>query len=229
MDYQSLVQELESLGTAQNRKVYARHGVGENQYGISFGNLRKLQKQIKRDHGLAQQLWASGNHDCRVLATMIADPSQADDHMLESWVNVLDNYVITDTFSGLVGQTALAREKAESWCKSDDEWTGRTGWHLVAHLAMKDSQLPNSYFEQCLETIEREIHSRKNRVRDAMNNALIAIGIRNSELENLALAAAQRIGKVEVDHGETGCKTPDAAEYIRKARNRRNQKSARTS
>ncbi len=102
MDYQSLVQELESLGTAQNRKVYARHGVGENQYGISFGNLRKLQKQIKRDHGLAQQLWDSGNHDCRVLATMIADPSQADDHMLESWVNVLDNYVITDTFSGLV-------------------------------------------------------------------------------------------------------------------------------
>ncbi len=94
---------------------------------------------------------------------------------------------------------------------------------------MKDSQLPNSYFEQCLETIEREIHSRKNRVRDAMNNALIAIGIRNSELENLALAAAQRIGKVEVDHGETGCKTPDAAEYIRKTRDRRNQKSARTS
>jgi 3-methyladenine DNA glycosylase AlkD len=58
MDYQSLVQELESLGTAQNRKVYARHGVGENQYGISFGNLRNLQKRIKRDHGLAQKLWA---------------------------------------------------------------------------------------------------------------------------------------------------------------------------
>lgn len=229
MDYQSLLQDLENLGTAQNRKVYARHGVGKIQFGVSLGNLRKLQKQIKRDHQLAQQLWASGNHDCRLLATMIADPSQADEDMLESWAGSLDNYVITDAFSGLVGQTALAREKAESWCKSDDEWTSRTGWLLIAQLAMKDSQLPNSYFEECLETVEKEIHSRKNRVRDAMNNALIAIGIRNSELETLALAATQRIGKVEVDHGQTSCKTPDAAEYIRKTRERRNQKSARTS
>jgi hypothetical protein len=53
-------------------------------------------------------------------------------------------------------------------------------------------------------------------VRDAMNSALIAIGIRNSHLEELALSAAQRIGKVEVDHGKTNCKTPDAAAYIRR-------------
>ena len=229
MEYQPLVQELESLGTAQNRKVYARHGVGENQYGISFGNLRKLQKLIKRDHGLATQLWASGNHDCRVLATMIADPSQADDGLLERWVNDLDNYVITDAFSTLASQCALARQKAETWSGSDDEWTGRAGWLVIAHLAMKDSQLPNSYFEELLETIEGEIHSRKNRVRDAMNNALIAIGVRNGHLEPLALSAARRIGKVEVDHGETGCQTPDAAEYIRKTVERRSRKSNRAS
>lgn len=229
MDYQTLLKELEDLGTAQNRKVYARHGVGENQYGISFGNLRQLQKRIKRDHGLAQQLWESGNHDCRVLATMIADPSQADDRLLESWVNDLDNYVISDAFSGLVGQTGLARDRAESWSRSDDEWTGRTGWLVMARLAMKDSELPDSYFEERLETIEKEIHSRKNRVRDAMNNALIAIGIRNRQLEPQALAAARRIGRVEVDHGETGCKTPDAADYIRKTLERRNQKKVKAS
>jgi 3-methyladenine DNA glycosylase AlkD len=114
MDYQSLVQELESLGTAQNRRVYTRHGVGENQYGVSCGNLRKLQKRIKQDHGLAQQLWASGNHDCRVLATMIADPSQADDHLLESWASDLDNYVITDAFSGLASQTMLAGKRLKA-------------------------------------------------------------------------------------------------------------------
>jgi hypothetical protein len=28
---------------------------------------------------------------------------------------------------------------------------------------------------------------------------------------------AARIGKVKVDHGETGCKTPDAVPYIKKA------------
>jgi hypothetical protein len=36
-------------------------------------------------------------------------------------------------------------------------------------------------------------------------------------LEKMGTAAASRIGKVEVDHGETGCKTPDAIPYIKKA------------
>jgi len=64
------------MGTAQNRKVYARHGVGEDMYGVSYSNLGKLRKSIKRHHALAEQLWATGNHDARVLATMIADPAE---------------------------------------------------------------------------------------------------------------------------------------------------------
>ena len=54
-----------------------------------------------------------------------------------------------------------------------------------------------------------------------MNSAPIAIGIRNAELERKALASAKRIGKVAVDHGETNCKTPHAADYIRKVVKRR--------
>jgi hypothetical protein len=57
-----------------------------------------------------------------------------------------------------------------------------------------------------------------------MNSALIAIGIRNPKLQKLALAVAKEIGEVEVDHGDTSCKTPDAAEYILKAVNRKAKK-----
>jgi 3-methyladenine DNA glycosylase AlkD len=216
METQLLIQEMESLGTEQNRKIYRRHGVHRDQYGLSFANLKKLQKRIKKDHQLAQELWATSNHDCRILATMIADPAQGNDNLLEGWCRGLDNYVISDAFSGYVGQTALAQPKAERWTQSEEEWPGRLGWRLISILAMQDQHLPDSYFEACIETIEREIHGRKNMVRDAMNSALIAIGIRNSHLEELALSAAQRIGKVEVEHGKTNCKTPDAAAYIRR-------------
>ena len=58
-----------------------------------------------------------------------------------------------------------------------------------------------------------------------MNNALIAIGGRNAKLKKLALAAAKKIGKVEVDHGDTSCKTPDAAAYINKMWARKNVQS----
>jgi hypothetical protein len=53
-----------------------------------------------------------------------------------------------------------------------------------------------------------------------MNGALIAIGGRNSRLEEETLAVATVVGKVVVDHGDTNCKTPDAATYIKKRRAR---------
>ncbi len=225
MNCQEALQELESLGTAQNRKIYRRHGVGANLFGVSYANQNQLAKAVKPDHSLARELWATGNHDARVLAAMVADPAQADAALLDSWVDDLDNYVLTDAFAGLAGQTSLAYDKAEQWGCAAAEWPGRAGWLLVARLALKNRDLPDAYFIARLDTIEREIHHRKNRVRDAMNSALIAIGIRNDALEQPALAAAARIGKVAVDHGETGCKTPDAAEYIRRTLTRRRQKA----
>ncbi|MEE8062027.1 MAG: hypothetical protein V3T16_09355, partial [Gemmatimonadales bacterium] len=88
---------------------------------------------------------------------------------------------------------------------------------LVATSMARDDDLPNDYFIDLLGTVEAEIHNRKNRVRDAMNYALIAIGMRNAVLAKRAIAAARRIGPVQVDHGETGCKTPEAVAYIKKA------------
>ena len=61
MNFDQAMKELEAAGTAQNRKVYARHGAGENMFGVSFSNQEKLRKQIKTDHALAEQLWATGN------------------------------------------------------------------------------------------------------------------------------------------------------------------------
>ena len=58
-----------------------------------------------------------------------------------------------------------------------------------------------------------------------MNNALIAIGIRNAYLQEKALEVAEAIGPVEVDHGETNCRTPDAATYILKTIARKQRQS----
>ena len=81
-----------------------------------------------------------------------------------------------------------------------------------------------AYFKDRLKTIEREIHKRKNRTKHSMNMALCAIGIGRDALRTEAIAVAKRIGKVDVDHGETNCKTPDAAAYIQKAAARKKKK-----
>jgi 3-methyladenine DNA glycosylase AlkD len=51
-------------------------------FGVSYAALGKLKKQIKQEHALAEALWETGNHDARVLATMVADPRKADAALL---------------------------------------------------------------------------------------------------------------------------------------------------
>ena len=227
MNLNSALRELKRRGTAQNRKVYRRHGVGENMYGVSFADLRLLAKQIKVDQNLAMQLWATGNHDAQNLATLIADPVRFDAKLLDAWSKDLENYVITDQFAGLVVRTSYGQKKAEKWHKARSEWIGRAGWNLIGQLALHQPDLPDSYFEPYLFEIKTGIHQQKNRVREAMNHALIAIGIRSAALQEKALSAAQTIGPVEIDHGETNCKTPDAADYILRTVEHRRKKAVK--
>ncbi|MBL8794923.1 MAG: DNA alkylation repair protein [Planctomycetia bacterium] len=221
MNLTAALQALEQAGSAQHREIYARHGVGEPTFGVSYAHLKTLVKKLRTDHALAEQLWATGNHDARVLATMIADPEQTTAAQLDQWAKDLANYVITDAFAGFAARTEHAVSKAKSWHSKKGEWLAAAGWTLIARLAMDSKDLPDEFFEDYLAAIEKGIHRAPNRVRHTMNGAVIAIGLRNEMLTKLALAAAQRIGKVEVDHGATSCQTPDAVEYIQRSLARR--------
>ncbi len=197
-------------------------------HGVSFANLKALRKKIEIDHTLAEKLWVSGNHDARILATMIEDPEAVRAIELERWVRDLDNYVVADAFSSMVSRTPFARAKAEKWLASRKEFIGQVGYNLLSYLAMGDSELPNSYFIDHLKRVEARIHGSANRARHAMNQALIAIGLRNPALKRRAIAAARRIGEVDVDHGETSCKTPDPVASIAKVERRRRSNSKGT-
>jgi 3-methyladenine DNA glycosylase AlkD len=228
LTYRETIEELKRLGTAQNIKVYKRHGAGDNLFGVSFANLEKLRKEIKVDHRLAIELWQSENIDARSLAVLIADPQQMNAEDIESWVRGTKYYVLIDLIvRHLAGKSTHAQQLMERWTRSDDDQLGQAGWGLLAVIAMEENRLEDRYFEEKLAHIERHIHKAKNRTRHAMNSALIAIGIRHSSLQTMALAVARRIGTVEVDHGETGCKTPDAVQYILKTVARRKKASKR--
>jgi len=216
MELKRALAALEAAGTAQNRKVYRRHGVSDPLYGVSYAIQGQLAKQNKHDTELATGLWETGNHDARILAAMIADPREISSSRLDEWVRDLNNYVLTDAFSDLVGHSPFAKAKIGKWTRSAKEFVVAAGWNVLARLARQDPELTDEELEDYLATIESEIHGRQNRTRHSMNSALIAIGIRNRRLERKALAAARRIGMVEVDHGETSCKTPDATAHIKR-------------
>src|SRR5512138_1789984 len=160
-----VMQQLEGWGSEQTRKTYGRHGVKDAMFGVSFANLGALKKKIKQDHALALDLWATGNHDARIFALMIADPARADAALIERWAGDLNNYVLSDALASFASRTPDAKAIAEDFIERDNEWVESVGWAILGNLALHDESLPDSYFETYLPRIERDIHTVKNRVR----------------------------------------------------------------
>jgi len=93
------MRRLQQAGTAQNRKVYIRHGAAEPLFGVSYAELNKLKKTIGTDHDLALELWSSGNHDARVLATLVADPARATARPLDAWARQAGNHILSSAMA----------------------------------------------------------------------------------------------------------------------------------
>jgi 3-methyladenine DNA glycosylase AlkD len=222
MTFAQVMAKLKRLGTAQNRKIYARHGATGEIYGVSFAHLNQLEKEIGTDHELAERLWEIGILDAMWLATKIADPDRLTSATADEWLATVDSSPLAGPFATLIARTPVAERKVDKWTRSRKERIRETGYTLLAELLRQDPEaLDDEKLAQLVKTIEREINGSPNRARYAMNNALIAIGTFRPRFHEAAVAAAKRIGRVDVDHGETGCKTPDAVAYLEKTAARR--------
>jgi len=208
---------LEAAGSEQTRKTYARHGVTIPMFGVSFATLKTLTKRIKIDHELALALWQTGNFDARNLAVKVVDPARMSRSELDRWSKDPTARMCSSYVAHLAAEGPHALACVGPWLASRSENQRCMGWKLVGALAMLDETLPDDWFLQQMAAIEPHIHTTANAEREAMNQAVIAIGCRNPALRLAAIAGAERIGKVDVDHGDTACKTPDATTSIEKA------------
>jgi hypothetical protein len=152
---------------------------------------------------------------------MILDPKQLDEKTASSWITGLDYYALVGLLSGCIAQSNFVGEVIDKWTDTDDERIQQCGYDTLSNVLKSDNDLTNRECQKLIEKFEREISKAPNRAKYSMNTALIAIGIYKTDLTDAALACADRIGKVEVDHGDTSCKTPDARAYIVKALNRK--------
>jgi 3-methyladenine DNA glycosylase AlkD len=195
-------------------------------FGVRFADIDVLAKRFRGQHELALELWTSKNADARILAMKIADAERMTSAELDRWLADLRWCMGVDLFvAEVVVRSNHAQQKADVWRKAKAELKGRAGWTAIALIA-RDPAVPDAWFAAFLDEIATGIHAAKNRKREAMNSALIAIGGYRESLRERALAIADQIGKVEVDHGETYCKTPDARPYIEAMAARASKKSA---
>jgi 3-methyladenine DNA glycosylase AlkD len=212
---------LASKGTEQTRKTYKRHGAPEPMFGVKIGDLKPIVKQIKGDQALAMQLYATGNSDAMYLAGLVADGAKMKRAELERWVKGATWHMHSGTTVPCVAaEHPDAIEIALKWIDSPKEDIAVAGWATLSNVVTTtpDEKLPKKQIDALIGRIVKKIHTSQNRVRYAMNNFVICCGTYVAPLAEKALTAAKKIGRVEVDMGQTDCQVPNAESYIVKSR-----------
>jgi len=226
--FDSLMKRLESLGEERQRKTLTRQGTTAPAFGVPYAALYTLEKELGIDQDLAERLWQSGNHDARVLAGLIADGDKIGAAMLDRWAKTIDNEFMLQAVNGTAARTEHARARAQKWIEAKPEWVAAAGWQLVGLLAGRaDGPFDQGEVLELLQRIEDEIGAERNRVKHSMNCALISMSMYSPATRKKCIAAAKRIGTVEVDDGATSCKAPAAVPYIEKLLARAQAKKAR--
>jgi 3-methyladenine DNA glycosylase AlkD len=196
-----------------------KHGAKEPFFGTRIQDMKPIQKRIKKNYQLALDLYATGISDAMYLAGLIADETQMTKADLQKWLDGAYWYMISEfTVPWVASEGPHGWELAQKWIASKDEKTAACGWTTISNLiAVKpDEELDFDALQKLLDRVRKTIHLQPNRVRAAMNNFVIACGGYLRPLTAQAQAAAKEIGVVEVDMGDTSCKTPFAPEYIKK-------------
>ena len=221
MTLDEVMNELQRLATDSTKRTFLRHGAPEPLFGVKVGDLKTLQKKLKKQQSLALELYATGNSDAMYLAGMIADGAQMTQRQLDQWAKRASWHMIAGTTVPCVAsQHPKAIPMALKWIDQRQELVATAGWATLGAVAssVADDQLPleqlGSLLDRCIQTI----HDSANRVRYAMNSYVICVGTYVGPLAERAMRAAKSIGTVEVDMGDTSCKVPEAASYIVKCR-----------
>lgn len=197
----SAVDEIISLLKEKSNPAYLagmkRFGIDSGRaLGIPLPELRKLAKTIKRSHILALELWETGVHEARILASLIDDPTQVTGEQMDAWVSDFYSWDLCDQACGnLFDRTPFAVEKAKAYSADSREFVKRAGFVLMAEFAIHNKTAKDDVFIDFLPIIAREACDDRNFVKKAVNWALRQIGKRNEFLRHRAIESAGHILK----------------------------------
>ncbi len=205
-------------GQANWTKMGADTG-GLKSFGIGLTVLRKLAKQIGRDHKLARQLWNTDNHDAKTIGLLIDEPKKLTREQIEEQVEGVAAGMLSHVFSSCdatLPKSSLVFEVAKDWMDSKDDVRRRCAYGLIYEMSKdsKSKELTDEFFLACIKRIDQDVDTEENRVRLSMGGALMGIGKRNRKLNKASLRLAKRISPMEYDAGDTGCEPLDIVKHL---------------
>jgi len=173
----------------------ARFGIKSDvALGIPLPEIRKLAKEIGKDHEVALELWKANIHEAKLLVPLIDEKDKVTEKQMDEWVEDFYSWDICDQCcSNLFDKTPFYDKKIKEWVKSEKEFVRRAGFALMATSAVHDKKAPDSQFLGYLTLIKKYSNDERNFVKKAVNWAVRQIGKRSISLYGPALKLAKEL------------------------------------
>lgn len=224
MTAQQILSELKPLGSeSYKRLLFKNYGVKEPCFGVKIGDLKKIQKRIRKNYQLALDLYDTGNYDAMYLAGMIADDNRMTKNNLRRWAdNAYAGSLPGATVASVASGSPHGLEMALEWIESPKPMVAAAGWSTLSCLvSVKDDRdLDLPALKRLLQRVRKTIDAAPDAVRYAMNGFVISVGSYVKALTDSAIHVGEKIGRLCADLGNNDCSIPFAPDYIRKVQQR---------
>ncbi len=193
--------------TSKAKDIYSQINLDNTK----LGDLRKIAKEIRKDHELAMELWSTGAFFPRQLAILIMDKKMIDKAFIDQIDKDLQKHdleernQLTDWFMA----NQLTKDKRtiamiESWEKSPSAIQRRIFWYYQARLRWMGNT-SHSNTEDLLDSIEANMLDEQPEVQWAMNFTAGQIGKWQETYRARCIAIGEETGLYKDEVVPRGC------------------------
>ena len=195
MNFEEIIETLQRHSHPEALDGMARFGIPKDKnFGVRVPVLREIARHVKRQHALALRLWQYGYRETRILASMLAEPTRTTPELMEQWVECFHDWEICDQCCmNLFDKLPDVYDLALRYSERTEEFARRTGYVLMARMAVSDKKSPDERFLVFFPAIQNGASDPRNFVKKAVNWALRQIGKRNVTLNCKAIDLAQEL------------------------------------
>ena len=206
----------------------AENILGQINSKTKLGDLRKIGKDIKKDHELAMELWSTRKFLPRQLAILIMDNKL----LSQDLINKLDKDMQAHSFDernqlmDWLMANQLSKDKKtitlmESWENSPSSLQRRIFWYYQARLRWL-GQTPPRNTAELLSAIEKQIENEEPEVQWAMNFTAGWIGVFDKKYRTRCIEVGKKTGLYKGEMVSKGCTPNYLPEFIAIESNKRN-------
>lgn len=191
---------------------------GLTSYGMGLTIHRKLAKKIQKDHELAQALWQTENYDAKVIGLLIDEPKKLTKEIAEQQVEGVGIGLLTHVFSSCdatLAKSPIAFDLAQEWLIHKDPIRRRCAYGLIYEFSKKNNKkITDEFYISIINKIEQEIFVEPINMRVSMGAALMGIGKRTKELNQLAVEVARVIGPIDFNEEGQSCDPMNVEKHL---------------